>query len=212
MAWAVLAVIVVHSLLEYPLWYGPFQIAFGLCLGLLWPAAPRDGSPARCARARALRERCRCGVRGGAVRLRRLGLPAREPDLPAARSALTRDARRSLARHPPLLAVSQPGAIRRTDDHPADAGERGLDFRHSARALLHYSPEPRVIEKLIESATVLGREQEMLLAPGALSRRVPGGLCEVVEGAHRPRRAHRRISQRRNAPTCRPASPAGARR
>src|SRR6185369_5739849 len=38
MAWAVLAVIAVHSLLEYPLWYGPFQIAFGLCLGLLWPA------------------------------------------------------------------------------------------------------------------------------------------------------------------------------
>src|SRR6185369_6939465 len=48
MAWAVLAVIAVHSLLEYPLWYGPFQIAFGLCLGLVWPrgAAPRM-DPAR---------------------------------------------------------------------------------------------------------------------------------------------------------------------
>jgi hypothetical protein len=30
MAWGVL-----HSLLEYPLWYGPFQLVFGLCLGFL---------------------------------------------------------------------------------------------------------------------------------------------------------------------------------
>ena len=36
MAWGVLAVILLHSLLEYPLWYGPFQIAFGLCVALLW--------------------------------------------------------------------------------------------------------------------------------------------------------------------------------
>ncbi len=36
LAWAVLALVAVHSLLEYPLWYGPFQIACGLALGLLW--------------------------------------------------------------------------------------------------------------------------------------------------------------------------------
>ena len=33
----------------------------------------------------------------------------------------------------------------------------------TAAALLHYSPEPRVIEKLIESAIVLGRDDEALL-------------------------------------------------
>src|SRR5674476_787315 len=38
MAWAVLALILLHSLLEYPLWYGPFQLAFGLSLWLLWRA------------------------------------------------------------------------------------------------------------------------------------------------------------------------------
>ena len=27
--------ILLHSLLEYPLWYGPFQMAFGLGIGLL---------------------------------------------------------------------------------------------------------------------------------------------------------------------------------
>jgi hypothetical protein len=36
MAWGVLLVIGLHSLLEYPLWYGPFQMAVGLCVGLLW--------------------------------------------------------------------------------------------------------------------------------------------------------------------------------
>ena len=41
MAWAVLGVIGVHSLLEYPLWYGPFQIAAVLCLCLLLPAGVR---------------------------------------------------------------------------------------------------------------------------------------------------------------------------
>ena len=37
LAWGVLGVIGLHSLLEYPLWYGPFQLVFGLCLGWLWP-------------------------------------------------------------------------------------------------------------------------------------------------------------------------------
>jgi len=36
MAWGVLLVVGLHSLLEYPLWYGPFQMAVGLCVGLLW--------------------------------------------------------------------------------------------------------------------------------------------------------------------------------
>lgn len=36
LAWGVLSVIGLHSLLEYPLWYGPFQMAAGLSLWLLW--------------------------------------------------------------------------------------------------------------------------------------------------------------------------------
>jgi hypothetical protein len=41
-------VIVLHSLLEYPLWYGPFQMALGICLGLLWhPSAHRRCPVAR---------------------------------------------------------------------------------------------------------------------------------------------------------------------
>ena len=42
LAWAVLAMIGLHSLLEYPLWYGPFQIAALMCVWVLW-AFPGQG-------------------------------------------------------------------------------------------------------------------------------------------------------------------------
>ncbi|MDB5898765.1 MAG: hypothetical protein JWP41_2367, partial [Ramlibacter sp.] len=35
LAWALLALIALHSMLEYPLWYGPFQMALGAGLGWL---------------------------------------------------------------------------------------------------------------------------------------------------------------------------------
>lgn len=40
LAWAVLAVVGLHSLLEYPLWYGPFQLAALLALWLLRSRQP----------------------------------------------------------------------------------------------------------------------------------------------------------------------------
>lgn len=44
LAWGVLAVIALHSLLEYPLWYAPFQVAVGLSAGLLF-AQPKASVP-----------------------------------------------------------------------------------------------------------------------------------------------------------------------
>ena len=44
LAWAVLVLIGVHSLLEYPLWYGPFLTASALCVLMLWKDQP--GNPA----------------------------------------------------------------------------------------------------------------------------------------------------------------------
>jgi len=46
LAWAVLAVIGVHSLLEFPLWYPPFQLAAGGCVVVLWLTQPIGGRPA----------------------------------------------------------------------------------------------------------------------------------------------------------------------
>ena len=48
LAWGVLAIMGLHSLLEYPLWYAPFQIAVGLSAGALFtqakPAQSRTGN------------------------------------------------------------------------------------------------------------------------------------------------------------------------
>jgi hypothetical protein len=35
LGWGVLLMLAVHSLLEYPLWYAPYQVALGLALGLM---------------------------------------------------------------------------------------------------------------------------------------------------------------------------------
>lgn len=162
MAWAVLAVIGVHSLLEYPLWYGPFQFAFGLSLGLLWPAGPGDAQVGpRPARAR---------VGSGAVaavvaaacayaawdyrRVSQVYLPP-EDRAPALRDDPLPEVRRS------WLFRNQARFAELTIT-PLTLNNAAWTF-DSARALLHYSPEPRVIEKLIESATVLGRNEETLL-------------------------------------------------
>jgi O-antigen ligase len=40
LGWGVLTMIAIHSLLEYPLWYAPFQIALGLALGLVIACQP----------------------------------------------------------------------------------------------------------------------------------------------------------------------------
>lgn len=44
LGWGVLAVMLLHSGLEYPLWYGPFALAFGIALGLLWPGSTAEVS------------------------------------------------------------------------------------------------------------------------------------------------------------------------
>jgi len=162
MAWAALAVIGVHSLLEYPLWYGPFQIALGLALGLLWPAKAQNhavsGAAPRARVASAAAAACvavACAyVAWDYRRVSQIYLPA-EARTPAMRDDPLPEIRRS------WLFRSQARFAELTIT-PLSHENAAWTF-DNARALLHYSPEPRVIEKLIESATVLGREQEMLL-------------------------------------------------
>lgn len=36
MAWGVLGLVALHSMVEFPLWYGPFQVATGVSIYLLW--------------------------------------------------------------------------------------------------------------------------------------------------------------------------------
>ena len=163
MAWAVLAVIMLHSMLEYPLWYGPFQMAFGLCVWMLWPTARELAMGSRPSSRAALPFRLVVAAALLAAvayaawdyhRISQIYLAPQARD-PAYRDDTLEKVRgswlfRNQVRFAELTTTSlQLGNAQWTFD--------------TATALLHYSPEPRVIEKVIESAVMLGRDDEALL-------------------------------------------------
>jgi len=160
MAWGTLGMIVLHSLLEYPLWYGPFQLVFGLCLGILWPSR-LEGS--------ALRAKWRkfslvqtpvvaaalvaivCYAGWDYTRISQLYLPHDE------RLPMYADDTLAKAKGSWLFARQVDFAeLTLTAVTPANAAA----VHALAERVLHFSPEPRVIVKLIESAEMLGHEDE----------------------------------------------------
>jgi hypothetical protein len=155
MAWAVVLVLAVHSLLEYPLWYGPFQIAFGLCVGLLWPAPATRVATGQLGRL--LIATCAAAACLYAAmdyrRVSQIYLPveARAADM---QDPLPQIRRSWLFRNQALFAE--------LTITPLTAANAQWSF-DSATALLHYSPEPRIVEKVIESAVMLDRRDDALL-------------------------------------------------
>jgi O-antigen ligase len=154
MAWGVLAMIVLHSLLEYPLWYGPFQLVFGLCLGMLWPARSevRFRAPALSAFAASALMVVVVYAGWDYIRISQIYLP-RSERLPAYEDDTLAKLRGSwlFARQVDFAEVTL------TTVTPANAART----HELAERTLHFSPEPRVIIKLIESAELLGREDEV---------------------------------------------------
>jgi O-antigen ligase len=156
MAWGLLVAIVLHSLLEYPLWYGPFQLVFGLCLGVLWPGsqeAPsrRQTGPAMAAAAILL------AIVGYAAwdytRISQIYL-AREERLPAWRDD-------TLAKLQDSWLFANQVKFAELTLTPVSAAN-APEVHALAQHLLHFSPEPRVITKLIDSAMLLGLNDEAL--------------------------------------------------
>ncbi len=172
LAWGVLAIVGVHSMLEFPLWYGPFQLATALALLVLlapWLAAW------------AARWRSVAWVLAAAILLA----------VPVLGVALVRDyglvsaLYRPVAERPAELrgltaaevarrtrffrAAAEFAELTTTAVTPANARQmHGLALR-----LLHYSPEPRVIEKLIASARLLGLTDEAALHSDRYRRAYP---------------------------------------
>ncbi len=175
MAWGVLAVILLHSLLEYPLWYGPFQLAVALCIGVLWVTAA-GAAPAAGA---ASGHECRQKIRRNSVLAHAVNafitivfmafLVFAAVDYhrvsqiylaPEERSAAYREDTLNKIRGTWLFRDQLRFAeLSVTDLTPGNAAAVYV----MAQDLLHYSPEPRVIEKLIESAVLLGRDDEAAL-------------------------------------------------
>ena len=163
MGWGMLAVIGLHSLLEYPLWYGPFQIAAIFCVGLLW--RPRKAASSSNYESNRPLAQWICAVAAIIIiassayatwdyhRISQLYVA------PGARDAAYVDDTIGKARGSWLFSHQVQFAELTTT--LVDRRNARWVFEQ-AGALLHYSPEPRVIEKMIESAVMLGKDDEAL--------------------------------------------------
>lgn len=163
MAWAVLALMLLHSLLEYPLWYGPFQMALGLCVWLLWPkretatsaglagAKPSHGGQTVLALALLAAS---AYAAWDYHRISQIYLLPEQRDAAYREDTLEKIRASWLFRQQVRFAALSITPLTR---------DNAAWINAQAHTLLHYSPEARVVEKLIESAVMLGRDDEALL-------------------------------------------------
>lgn len=158
LAWTVLAIIAIHSMVEYPLWYAPFHTAAGLCVVfLLMPATaefklepPRWLALARAGLALVL---------AGALSMiwhdyqevSQLYLPPELRDTQVRQQTAAELSKRMLFRNQAEFAVLTTTAL---------TAANATEMAGLAQRLLHYSPESRVIEVLVESLTLAGRQDE----------------------------------------------------
>jgi O-antigen ligase len=152
LAWLAILSIALHSLVEYPLWYGPFQMALGLGIGLLWSDKRTAAGLMPAAGPRALLMALSLALAASAAwdyrRISQLYLSPearaeqykQDPFGKAAASWLFQDQVRFAE-----LSVT---ALTRAN---------AQQMHTLAQEMLHFSPEPRVIKLVIESAVALGR-------------------------------------------------------
>jgi hypothetical protein len=158
LAWAVIAIVLLHSLLEYPLWSGPFQIAFGASLGwLLATEQPQDAAARPLAGPATLAGVLLLAITFAAwdyVRVSQIYLP------PEQRRAAWSDDTLEHVRRSWLFG----GQAHFADLTLATLSRSNAVWMYGlSQRMLHYSPEPRVIERVIESATMVGEEDEAVL-------------------------------------------------
>jgi hypothetical protein len=155
LAWSVVALILLHSMLEYPLWYGPFQMAFGLALWLLWrkPVSTLDEAAPR---------RLQAGLATVLIafsayaawdyqRISQIYLP------PTARVSIYKENTLEKIRGSWLFRDQVQFADLTTTNLAPDNAQR---VHRMAQDMLHFSPEPRVVELLIESAVMLKLDEQ----------------------------------------------------
>lgn len=165
LAWSVMAVILLHSMLEYPLWYGPFQVTLGFCIGLLWQTAGSAKNAASGVKIirnsplipvyQALLAIVLIVIASYAAwdyhRISQIYLAPQERD-----AAYRED---TLAKIQGSWLFADQVEFAQLLLTPLTRDNAQWTF-NTATELLHYSPEPRVIEKTIESAVMLGRNDE----------------------------------------------------
>ncbi len=154
MAWCLLLVLGLHSLLEYPLWYGPFQMTLGVAIGLLWspPTAPvkeeAQEGPILVAAILFI------GCLYAAWDFNRVGQIYRQA---ASRDAAYRDNSLHHAKQSWLFKNQADFAELTTQTVTTD---NAAQLYPEALRLMHYSPEARVVQRAIDSARLLGHDEQ----------------------------------------------------
>jgi hypothetical protein len=162
-AWAVLVVIGLHSLLEYPLWYGPFQTAalFGV-----WQLMHHSSQTLLHAGSAKVQRTVRgfLGLAALAV-IAWCGFAAWQYQL-ASQIYLPQDNRMATYRDDTLKKISGVSLfqdqVRFADLTTMDLDTQNAQTVHDlAIDMLHFSPESRVVELVLDSAALLGRLEEV---------------------------------------------------
>lgn len=163
LAWGVLAVIGLHSMLEYPLWYGPFQTAALLSVWLLW-WVPRGGASSRGYKyywpvalylyvLSAIISIAICGFAAW-----NYYLVSQEYLEPSERAPAYRE--NTLAKLKSVWLYQDQvlfAELTTTDLTRANAAY----LNTLGKQMLHFSPEARVVEIVLDSARLLGRQDEV---------------------------------------------------
>ncbi|MDP2769193.1 MAG: Wzy polymerase domain-containing protein [Giesbergeria sp.] len=166
LAWGILALVGLHSMLEFPLWYGPFQLVTVLAVLVLWR------SPAQ-----------------SLLTQRMVNFWRNWPLTPYLKALVATifivamvwmgwsyhrvsQVFKPIEQRTPSLREGTPDKVSgtwlfsnavdfaRLTTMPVNK-DTAEQVHALATSLLHYSPEPRVIEPLIESAALLGRDDEV---------------------------------------------------
>ncbi len=175
MAWCLLLVLVMHSLLEYPLWYGPFQMTLGLAMGWLW-CTPSETStvapkPAVQVAPMSVAAMLFIGCLYAAWDFNRVGQIYRPV---ASRDAAYRDDPLHHAKQSWLFKNQAEFAELTTQ---SVTPENAADIYPLALRLMHYSPEARVVQRAIDSGHILGHD--------AGAQELTGRLEDVKKNAPR---------------------------
>ena len=176
LAWSVIMLVGLHSMFEYPLWFGPFQLAIFLSLYLLTHNSLRKRKYNIAHGLTLLRRESEVGSRGALRRasstfvlaiallfyayvgwdywrVTQLYLP------PLTRAAAYQEDTYEKVKGTWLFQNQvQFAHLSTTTLDQGNAAERNAQ----AKKLLHFSPEPRVVEAVIESAVMLGKNEEAL--------------------------------------------------
>ncbi|MBB1075303.1 O-antigen ligase C-terminal domain-containing protein [Rhodoferax sp. 4810] len=163
MAWVVLAVIGLHSLLEYPLWYGPFQMAAVLSVWLLW-WVPRQATSAHVYKvfrplalylyglAALLIVAFCCVAAWNYYLVSQLYLPASH------RASAYRE--HTLQKVKDVWLYQDTVRFAELTTTPLTL-ENAAYLNALAKDMLHFSPEARTVEIVLNSAQLLGRSDEV---------------------------------------------------